>query len=236
MRKEKISFEQLTAGALLKFGKVDSVDMTLLMGGIHNTYELINDEYDYINDYFILVNGNVVLNEKYVRRFYQYTNSEILEKMQGNVLKKYMDNLNISEFTLRKIKLLGLGCVVKDALEETFSEIQMGTIVELYEKGFIEDYIQEDARYGDYEAVRITQEGKLHLFKIDNKMVIDDFLNTIRCNGYNDDRFDEFLLEQDLDLNCYKILTSKNYSEFCWKRLKKPKTLDYSRSKKDSKK
>ena len=44
MKIEKVTINQIFAGALLKFGCLDSVDMTLLMGDIQNICEVSDDE------------------------------------------------------------------------------------------------------------------------------------------------------------------------------------------------
>lgn len=224
MKKELITFDQLTAGALLKFGRLDSVDMTLLIGDLGSKYEIIHDKCDIGYSYFLLCNGNILLNEECLMRYWGSVDNKILEKIQGNVVKEYMDNLDVFMFTLRKIRLFGLGVVVKEAFFDSFCEEQLKCIEGLHEKDFIEDYIQEDARYGDYEAVRITQEGKIKLFSIDNKRVIEHFLDVVRYNGYDGRLFNEFLLNQDLDRNCYEILTLNNYKEFSLNRFEKSKT------------
>jgi hypothetical protein len=227
MKKELVTFDQLTAGALLKFRRLDGVDMTLLMGELNDKYELVHDKCDIGNNYFLLCNGNILLNEDYILKYWGSVDDKVLERIQGKVIKEYMDNLDMHMFTLRKVRLFGLGCIVKENLSDNFCREQLKCIDRLYEKGFIEDYIQEDVRYGDYEAVRITQEGKLQLFKIDNKVVLEHFSDVVRFNGLDISLCDEFLLEQDLDENCYEILTLNNYNEFCLNRYEKSKSYRY---------
>lgn len=230
MKIEKVTINQIFAGALLKFGCLDSVDMTLLIGDLGSKYEIIHDKCDIGDSYFLLCNGNILLNEECLMRYWGSVDSKILEKIQGNIVKEYMDNLDVFMFTLRKIRLFGLGCVVKETLFESFSSKELKCIDELYQKSLIEDYVQEDSRYGNYVAVRLTQEGKLQLFKIDNKNVIENFLKIVRYNGYSDMLVDQFLLEQDLDGNCYEILNLINYNDFCLNRCENPKSYNYSRT------
>ena len=228
MKIEKVTINQIFAGALLKFGSLDSVDMTLLMGDIQNICDVSDDEY-YIDNYFVLCNGDILLNEDWFLKHWGTFDNKILERLQGSIVKEYMDNLDMLMFTLRKIRLFGLGCVVKETLFESFSSKQLKCIDELYQKSLIEDYVQEDSRYGNYVAVRLTQEGKLQLFKIDNKNAIENFLKIVRYNGYSDMLVDQFLLEQDLDGNCYEILNLINYNDFCLNRCENPKSYRHVR-------
>lgn len=150
--KEIVTFNQLATGALLKFGRIDSTDMTLLMNDINKVVDLVHNEKDYMNNYFILVDGSILFNDSYMSQFYQIKETSILDEMQGSCVKEYMSNLNILEFVLRKIRVLGLGNVVADSMEETFSDVQMKAVNELYQKGFIENYLHENIIYGNYEA------------------------------------------------------------------------------------
>ena len=69
MKKELVTFDQLTAGALLKFRRLDSIDMTLLMGELNDKYELVHDKCDIGNNYYLLCDGNILLNEDYILNY-----------------------------------------------------------------------------------------------------------------------------------------------------------------------
>lgn len=209
--KKKVTLEQLMAGALLKFGKIDSVDMVLLMGGIFNTCELVDDK----SNYFTLVNGTVVLNEDYVNKFYQVDNDILLEKLQGSIIKEYMDSLDVLEFVLRKIKLYGNGGINLDNIKNIFSEKQLDIIDELYEKGYIINYFYEESIYDDYMSVKFTKKAEVYLFMKDNNNIINEFINYLKKSGYNYLLLEDFLISQDLDINIKNILTVENFLLFC---------------------
>lgn len=215
MKKEKVTFEQLAAGSLLKFGKLESADMALLIKEISKYAEIERSD-DSLDKYFVMGDGSVLLNEKYVHKFY-YSNmyDSLIEKVQGSIVEKYFSTLNITEFVLKKIKMIGLGFVVKDGLRDVFSKRQIDAMDELYKRGFIEDYMQEDDVYGDYEAIRVTQKGKVALFIADNRKEVRAFLTVLRNSGYSDKFLSEFLLAQDLNLPCKEILSIDNFTLFC---------------------
>lgn len=215
MKKEKITFNQLTAGALLKFGKLDSIDMTLLMGGIFNFAELIQNEYDYMNNYFMVVNGNILLNEDYVRKYYQTVNTELLEKMQGSLVKEYMDNLEMREFVLRKIKLLGDSCIISfNDVNKNFSIPQMKTMNWLYQERCIMNCHKNVMSCEEY-TIKLTKRGELYLYLIDNKKEVEEFIKVLKEYGYSDLLLDAFLISQDLRSNSKNILTLDTFLQFC---------------------
>lgn len=215
MKKVRVMFNQLIAGALLKFGKLDSVDITLLMQGISSIAEVVNNDSERINEYFVMGNGSVILNDCYINKIYKKLNNTFLERMQGDFVKRYMDNLDIEEFVLRKIKLLNNGCVPKDDLIHTFSISQINTMVSLYEKGYIIDYWQEECIYDDYQAIELTKRGEVYLFLRDNKKKIDQFARLLRDNGYDEVLIQAFLITQDLERRPIDILTIDNFIAFC---------------------
>ena len=216
MNKRKVSFEQIAAGALLKFGKLESADITLICKELSRYVQIdLNDEST--DKYFIMNDGSILLNLKYVYKFYGKMYDSLIELVEGSVVEKYFTNLNISEFVLKKIKMLGLGLVLPDSLKDTFSKRQIEDIEELYNRGFIEYYMHEDLTYGDYEAIRVTKRGDIALFYAKNKKNINTFIKILREVGYEDEFINRYLLSQDLNLSCDEILSVDNFTLFCEK-------------------
>lgn len=215
MEKAKVTFNQLIAGALLKFGKIDSADMTLLMYGINDSLELVDNEFECLDEYFVMADGSIMLNNSYVEKINKNINNNLLERMQGNAVKEYLDNLDMNVFVLRKIKLLGLGCVPKDDIIHCFSVKQIHVIAELYNKGYIIDYWHEECIYDDYQAIKLTKRGELEIFLVDNQKEITKFSRLLKKHGYDILLIQSFLITQDLEKSPLDILTIQKFMAFC---------------------
>lgn len=213
MKKDKVTFVQFIAGALLKFGEVDSTDLTLLIDKFYDNVEFVCD--DGINDYFVLVGDKVKLNEEYVDDNYLIGKHKLLEELQGITVKRHMRSLNISEFVLRKIKLLDSSCIVKNEIKNVFSDIQLHFFDNLYQREFIEDFIYTDEIFGNYKSIRITQRGKLALFLIDNCKDVDSFHKFLGASRYSKSFINNFLMMNDLDKSCSEILSIENFERYC---------------------
>lgn len=215
MKKKKVTFNELIAGALLKFGKVDSVDITLLMNGISSVADVVNNDRDCMENYFIVSDGSVLLNDSYIKRMYKGINNVSLERMQGSVVKECLDNLDIEIFTLRKVGLLKNGLAPRDDVIHVFSVLQLYALKKLYQEGYVMDYWQDDSIYDDYLAITLTKRGMLQLFLLDNKKAIDRFASMLSNKSYNALLIQAFLITQNLDKHPVDILTLDNFMKFC---------------------
>ena len=212
MNKQLITFDQLAALSFFRFGKLDGVDMTLLIKGTRDIVEVeLRDETD---DYFIMTDGMIMLEKSYIQRFNKNVDRELFDGIPGSAIQKYLDNIDIVEFVLRKIKLLYPCCVSEDELGNNFSSLQMRIMKKLYQEGYIMKYLQDDPVYDDYQAVKLTKRGELYLFLVDNKIEIDKFRNLLDENGYNSVLVDSFLITQDLSREVNEILTLDNFITF----------------------
>lgn len=210
----KVMFDRLVAGTILKFGKVDSADITLIVKDIDSVFEVDIDKED-ISKYFVMRNGNILLNEDYVNYIYKNINNFLLEKMSVNMIARYFDNLDIENFVLRKINLLGLGYIPKDDLIHNFSVIQLHALKNLYEKGYVLDYLHKDLIYGDYCAVKISKIGIIKLFVDDNYMMVNRFYKTLIDLKIDVSMLDNYLMSVNLNVDIMDILDTDNYLDFC---------------------
>lgn len=216
MEKRRVTFEQIAAGALLKFGKLESSDITLISKEL-SKYAVIDFDDDSTDKYFVMNDGSILLNEKFVHNFYGKMYDSLIELVQGSIVEKYFSNLNMSEYVLKKIKLIGLGFVLPEGLKDIFSKRQIEVIEELYNREFIENYMHEDLIYGDYEAIRVTKKGEVALFYAKNRKKINIFLSVLREVGYDDKFISHYLLNQDLSLSCDDILSIDRFTLYCEK-------------------
>ncbi len=124
----EVTLENLVAGAILKFGFVDSLDMTLLMGGMKNkiVYQKITGlaKYiDYDKNQICLQQGYALDTNLRDNEDKPFLLKDYLYLKQGSIVKKYLETLNLKQFVLRKIKLLF--SVRKDNLNNLFNEVEL---------------------------------------------------------------------------------------------------------------
>lgn len=213
MKKELITFDQLAVLSFLKFVKLDSIDMTLLMKGIKDIADVeIKDD---SRDYFVLADGSVLLENSYIKKINNNVDRELFENMSGSKVMRYLDTIDMFEFVLRKIKFMGEGCVIKAALSDNFSNLQIRFMNLLYQERYIMDYLHQDMYDGECPAVKLTKRGMLYLYMIDHKEEVDNFANLLTINGYDKNLIELFLITQDLDKKTSEILILDNFLLVC---------------------
>lgn len=217
MEKEKVKVEQLVAGLLLKFGKLDEFDLSLLIKDINKVFfEEAYVELDYESEnYYVMSDGTIILNPSYIKQVYKNINNNLLERTQGSVVKKCLDNLDIANFVLRKIKLMGSGCVVVDDLNSNFSVSQIGVMTNLYADDFIVDYVHKDVLYGDYSAIKLTQKGEVSCFLSTYSDEVAEFARILERFRYDSALIPEFLMTQNLSKPVQEILMSTKFLTYC---------------------
>ena len=102
----KIMFERILAGGILKFCKVDSADVSLIVRDIDKVFEVDIDR-ESMNKYIVINNGDILLLNKYVRKINCNINNFKLEKLSVGMIERYFDNMDVMNFVLRKVKFLG---------------------------------------------------------------------------------------------------------------------------------
>lgn len=216
MKNINISYEQLVSGLLLKFGSIDTSDISVLMDmmGIDNFSSVGQDEvFKYIkrND-----DNRFVFNLDMIKRNYEVKEDFylVVQNFQGSYIKKFLDNMDLFEFVLRKIKMLDK--VLVDNYNLNFSDIQKFVISELKNKKYLNDYWYDFS--DECLSTMLTAGGELYLFKINYKNIIDRFSKSLRDNGYNDRLLDAYLITHrlDMDLDYIKnIMNVDSFLEFC---------------------
>lgn len=210
----KVMFERLIAGAILKFGKVDSADISLIFRDIDKIFEVDIDR-ENTDKYFLIGNGNIVLNDNYLNNVYRSINCSKLEKLSVNMIERYFSKMDIEMFVLRKIKLLGVGCVLRDDLIHNFSVIQLHGLWNLYKNGYVEDYLYKDVIYGDYQAVKISKSGMIKLFVDENYVLVRRFYRTLINLKEDVSLLEDYLMSVELEGDILEILDVDNYLKFC---------------------
>ena len=204
MRKKKISFEQLAVLSFYRFGKLDGIDMTLLM---EMCSDVIDVDISRDSDIYSLIdNGIINLDDIYVKDFEKNVDGELFEGLFISGIYKYIDNIDMFEFMLRKIKLCGS---INVNILEKCSLYQISIIQLLCQMGYVRNFDDEKDR-----VVKLTKRGDHYLFLIDYKSEIDKFKTLLFEHGYMSLLVDAFLITQDLSMDIREILLLDKFIEF----------------------
>lgn len=206
----KVMLETIIAGGILKFGKVDSADISLIVKDIDRLFEVDIDR-ESMDKYVVISNGDILLSDKYMDEIYGNINNRKLEELSVGMIERYFDSMDVRDFVLRKVKFLGDGNIPRDDLIHNFSVIQLCQLWNLYNEGYVEDYIHEDCIYGNYCAVRVSKLGLVKLYMDENRIEIDIFYKNILINDGDVQFVQEYLMNMDLDEDIDSILDVARY-------------------------
>ncbi len=219
MAKTILYTEQLVAGALLKFDRVSSLDIFLLAKSFlkrNPDYELSDMKLDYLKDYVEVEEGKISLkNGLNLDSYVPQNESNLrkrLEQIAGACIRKYFQEFDIEEFMIRKIE--HYSGIREDDMDSIFCKTQQEELKKLDEKGYLTTTWQDEAIYDDYRETRLSDFGKLRLFKIDNVEEIRRFIEILSMR-YDTSLLDDFLIKQDLDMPVWSVLDLVKLEEFC---------------------
>lgn len=220
MAKTILNTEQFVAGALLNFECVSSLDISLLTKDFlkrYPDYELSDIKLDYLKDYVKVEESRVSLkNGLNLASYVTQNGSNIrkrLEQIAGSRVIKYFQELDIEEFMLRKIE--HLSGVREDSMDNVFCKTQQEELKKLDDKGFLTSTWQDYAIYDDHRVTRLSDFGKLRLFKLDHAEEIRRFIEILKSLRYDPNLLDDFLIKQDLDMPVWSVLDLVKLVEFC---------------------
>ena len=216
----KINLEELIAGAILKFRVLDSLDMTLLitkLAGIAEVNQKISELSKYIQysgGYIhikpnLSLDSNISLDEnKY------YSLKQLLENKQKGFVKEYLDELNLTTFVLKKIKMLSI--VKKDDLSKLFNKVELSVIYQLIDLGYLIVSWNDEVPYEDYQEVLIAKQGEIELFLEDNAQDVSKFISFLNEKGYDVSLIRDFLSTiPDLEQYCLNENSISHFEYFC---------------------
>ena len=208
-----VTLDEIIAAALLKFGRIDDQDITLLMSELKRGMDVT-----FPNDgegYFLMSDGTVLLQQKYINQINnKLHNDETFNKQTEAFLDK-INGVGKTWFMLMKIKMLGLGCVLSDDLSSSFNKVQLGWLKRLYEQGYIVDYSHQDT-YGAYMAVKLTKKGEVCLFMLDKRDELDKYFLDLSDRGYDSSLVPAYLITLDLEEETVdSVLDVDRFLKFC---------------------
>ena len=220
MVKTKLKTEQLVAGALLSFESVSSTDISLLVEDFlkKNTgYDLQSLGFDSLGDFITYEDGKISLKQGLTLDSYVPQNNSTLrkrfEQIAGRRIREYFAGFDMEEYLLRKVE--HFSSIPKENNSKEFCKTQQEQLKKLEEDGYLITAWQKEAIYDDYPVLKLTDRGRVRLFRADNEKEINSFLEIMRAMRYDTSLLDDFLLKQDLDLPPWSVLDLIKLDEFC---------------------
>lgn len=213
MEVKEITLSQLIAGSLIKFDRVDKYDLSILAQGLRSTDQtilLVPEISKEINKITRTRKNVTSLKGKFSELD---STNDFLNSIQGEVVKGYLDNLDMELFTLRKINYFGE--IPAISIGNNLNHLQIEAFVEVIKKGQVDVCWNEDAIYEDYEVFFVTGKGLVRIFLDDNKDAVESFKKELIALNYDESLLDDFLLTQDLGKHYDEVLTVYNFKKFC---------------------
>lgn len=213
----KITLEQLIAGAILIFGKVDHIDIKLLESELKKQRLIVipGSAKLYIGEYIKCENGVYSLKDGYNMGTIisdGYTLAKELENVASTELLNVLFNMDINLFTLKKIKYLRAKV---DEEENTFNEEERKSILNLLENHLIVKTWEGLAIYDEEQVFTITKKGEVKLFMAENPELIVSLEEMLKALRYDTSLIPEFLETQNLDTFTIYIETIMDFEKFC---------------------
>ncbi len=210
VNKNKITFENMLAGLLLRFGKVNMVDLRVVQNDLFNRYGILMSPFAI--DYRGITNHMLKMGDNY----YPLVGEEskrVLEEKQGQAMKDYLDSLNVEDLVILKIK--EFGSVPEHLVGTMFCEEQEKILTKLEDELKIIYVWNDDVPYDDYREICLTSFGRVIAFELEYKEQVDEFRELLKSEGYDVNLVPEFLRAQDFDRDVYDILNLDNFLLYC---------------------
>lgn len=174
----KISLEQVIAGALLKFGKVDNFIIQFIVNKLQENLAV---------DYVVgrIEKLKTVVNEN-VEGFCLRTDEGAefifakLQEIAGFYIIDFIDSLDLKELVMRKVEY-----TENYQLPLFLSHLEEEMIDNLHSEGYL-------ATYSDDNTIVVTNKGAAYLFILSNESEINGLKQEIRAFDLRDDLLEEY--------------------------------------------
>ena len=233
--REIIYFEQLIAGLLLKFKRVDNLTLKIIGEEISKikfvTLSYGNDDIKAyieetsfghkIKDEYIDKDGNILPNVR-----------TILEEYSDSVVTEYLNNLNVEDLVIKKV--LDMEILTPADISQKCSEEEQSSIRELVNTGYLLNIWDDEVTNREYMQIVLSPTGKVRAFELTFPDYVKEFRNVVASSGYDVTLVDEFLVVQDYSKGVYEILNLDNFLSYCEMNGKSPvaegvSSLEYRR-------
>lgn len=211
---ETIYFEQLIAGLLLKFKRVNNLTLKIIGEDIGKKKNVSFNYRDtsikqYINETsiehsvkqeYLDKDGNLCLEVR-----------NILDSYTDKFVKDYLDNIELVDLIIKKVADLEI-LTPADVLNQ--SEIEQACIREMIDAGYLINLLSENTT-GKYVEVVLSKLGKKRAFELIFPDCVVEFRKLISSSGYDVSLVDEFMIEQDFSKGIYEILNLDSFLSYC---------------------
>lgn len=205
-----VGYENLLAGALIRFGKVDENDMTVLIDEFYNMYGVDVTKTHVFNPNIVNVKETYELSGETEKE--KFDSRVALDKVQGSKVKAFIGGVSPEMLALRKIELQE--GIMKDSVHK-YNVDEIVAISKLLNEGSLTLSWNDDCIPNDYEEIVVTQLGRVRLFSMDCTVEIEEFKKLLDENGYDSALIPDFLMAQNFRRGVYEILNLDNFFDFC---------------------
>ena len=209
MKKLDVSFENLLAGLILRFGKANEIDIKVVQKDLFNKYGVLMSpfaiDYHCISNYIMKVRDN----------YYPLSDEAkiVLREKQGKFMESYLEALNVEDFVLLKLAEYGnipeymFGTILGDEQEKAVSKL-----VEDFKGVYVWN---DDVAHEDYQEIQLTSLGRARVFELQYGEQVQEFKELLVSSGYDVSLMVDFLRVQDFSRDVYDILNLDNFLLYC---------------------
>ena len=210
MEKVKVSFENMLAGLLLRFGKVSMTDLKIVQDDLYNRYGVLMSPFAL--DYRGISNVIMKVGDSYYPIMKDDVKT-VLEDKQGEFMKSYLAELNVADVVLLKIN--ELGAVPEYLMGTVFNDEQEKEVSKLVDDLKVIYVWNNDVPYDDYQELQLTSFGVSRVFELQYREQIEEFKELLKSSGYDVNLLPDFLRAQDFSRDVYDILNLDNFLYYC---------------------
>ena len=208
MEKVKVSFENILAGLIVRFGKANVTDIKVIQDDLFSRYGVLMSpfalDYKGISAHITKIGDN----------YYALDDAKkVLEEKQGDFMKQYLTNINVEDLVLLKINELGTVPEYQEGM--VFSEEQEQLLPKLADELKIVYVWNNDVPYDDYQEVQLTFLGRARVFELQYSEELEEFKTLLASEGYDVSLIPDFLRVQDFTKGVYEILNLDNFLLYC---------------------
>lgn len=230
-----IYFEQLIAGLLLKFKKIDNLALKII-GEEISKINFVSFSYndDFIKTYIEETTFGHKIKDEYLDETGNIRSDviTILERYIDSVVSEYLSNLSVEDLVIKKV--LDMEILTPADISFKFSGEEQVAIRELVDNGYLVNILENDIDNKEYMEIVLSSVGKKRAFELTFPEYVEEFKRVIASSGYDVTLVDEFLIAQDYNKGVYEILNVDNFLSYCETVGKSPialgvSTLEYKR-------
>ena len=211
-----IYFEQLIAGLLLKFKKIDNLALKII-GEEISKINFVSFSYndDFIKVYIEETSFGHKIKDEYLDENGNIRSDviTILERYSDSVVSEYLSNLSVEDLVIKRV--LDLEILTPADINFRLSELEQEAINTLVSNGYLFNILGDNVTNQDYKEIVLSSTGKMRAFELTFSEYVEEFRKIVASSGYDVSLVDEFLIAQDYNKGVYEILNVDNFLGYC---------------------